>query len=386
MDNNKQVLVNENDVLLDKIVFTNVLIDDVKDIDDLIKKDVVQIHKGKEVKYLTKSGKTFDRLIIQNDKANININAGVSSQTKKAYCTMDVTIGDTETGNLCCKTVQEYKEHIEQIKKYLQEQYGVTICTECMYPKSIEINKTFKLAGDYDEYKRVFRTIMSHLPPKSYLNRFLDFKEKDKNGFITKTFYAKTSKNNKSKQYLEFKIYDKTESIMGLITLEDQYVRFEFKLVGRVKKKLKINTFDDLTDEVITSWFNARIEDYIVAPLKKMQKERQKDWLSIMEQERNKGGHWISNVLGIVVNQEVKQEHPVFLDVEEIVAVVRKMNLDAKKRGKIVASLRRQSKRIYTVLSNGDDKKLAEIIEKLTHHVTHHQDAKGLLGGMQKVA
>lgn len=384
MDNNKQIFVNESDVLLDKIVFTNVLVDDIKDIDKLIEKDVIQIHKGKEIKYLTKSGKTFDGLIIQDDK--VNINAGISTQNKKAYCTMDVTIGDTETGNLCCKTVQEYKEHIQQIKKYLQEQYGITICTDCMYPKSIEINKTFKLAGDYDEYQRVFKTIMYHLPPKSYLNRQIDFSMKDENGYKTKTFYAKSCRNNKSKQYLEFKIYDKTESIMGFITLADQYVRFEFKMVGRVKKKLKINTFNELTDEVITSWFNARIEDYIVAPLKKMQKERQKDWLSIMEQERNKGGHWISNILGLVVNQEVKQGYPIFLDVEELVAVVRKMKLDAKKRGKIVASLRRQSQRIYTVLSNHDDDKLAEIIEKLTHHVTHHEDAKGLLVGMQKVA
>lgn len=381
---NKQVLVNESDVLLDKIVFANVLIDDVKDIDKLIEKDVIQIHKGKEIKYLTKSGKTFDRLVIQDDK--VNINAGISSQNKKAYCTMDIAIGDTETGNLCCMNVKQYKEHIKQIKKHLQEQYGVLICTDCMYPKSIEINKTFRLAGDYDDYQRVFRTIMYHLPPKSYLNRQIDFKRKGEDGYKTKTFYAKSCRNNKSKQYLEFKIYDKTESVMGFITLADQYVRFEFKMVGKVRKKLKINTFDKLTDEVITSWFNERIEDYIVAPLKKMQKERQKEWLAIMEQERNKGGHWISNVLGMVVNQEVKQGYPVFLDVDELVAVVKKMKLDTKKRGKIVASLRRQSQRIYTVLSNGDDKKSDEIIEKLTHHVTHHEDAKRLLGGMQKVA
>lgn len=380
MDNNKQIFVNESDALLDKIVFANVLIDDVKDIDDLIEKDVVQIHKGKEIKYLTKSGKTFDRLIIQDSK--VNLNAGISSQNKKAYCTMDIAIGDTETGNLCCKTVQEYKRHIQQIKQHLQEQYGVVICTDCMYPKSIEINKTFKLTGDYDDYQRVFRRIMYHLPPKSYLNRQINFSRKDEDGYKTKTFYAKSCRNNKSKQYLEFKIYDKTESVMGFITLADQYVRFEFKMVGRVRKKLKINTFDELTDELINSWFNARIQDYIIAPLKKMQKEGQKEWLTVMEQERNKGGHWISNVLGMVVNQEIKQGYPVFLDIEELVAVVKKMNLDAKKRGKIVASIRRQSQRIYTVLSNGDDKKLAEIIQKLTHH----EDAKGSLVGMKKVA
>ena len=66
------------------------------------------------------------------------------------------------------------------------------------------------------------------------------------------------------------------------------------------------------------------------------------------------------------------------------------MHLDAKKRGKIVASLRRQAERTYTVLSKHDDEKLAEIIRKLTakptYHYTHQNGTEGYLRGMPEVA
>lgn len=382
MDNNKQIIVNETSALLDKLSFSNVLIDDVKDIENLIEKDILQIYEGKKIKYLTKSGKEFSRLTVQDDV--VRLSAGVSGQTKKAYCTMDISIADDEKGNLCCMTVAEYKTHIASIKRHLEEEYGIVICTDCMYPKTLEINKTFQIADKFDAYKRVFQVIMGNLAPKSYLKNHLDFKTKEKDGYVYGTFYAKSSQNKN--QYLEFKIYDKTASILGFVTLEENYVRFEFKIVGKVKRRLKIDTFDDVTDELINAWFDEKIEDYIIKPLKKMHKERQKEWLAIMDRERNKGGHWVGNVLGAVLNQEIIQGYPVFLSVEEIVQVVRLMHLDSKKRGKIVASLRRQAERTYTVLSNHDDEKLSEIIRKLTAKPTHQNGAEGYLRGMQEVA
>ena len=383
---NKQIIVNETSALLDKLSFSNVLIDDVKDIENLIEKDILQIYEGKKIKYLTKSGKEFSRLTVQDDV--VRLSAGVSGQTKRGYCTMDISIADDEKGNLCCLTVTEYKAHILRVKRHLEEEYGIIICTDCMYPKTLEINKTFQIAEDFELYKRVFQLIMGNLAPKSHLKGQSDFKTKEKNGYKYGTFYAKSSKNKQ--QYLEFKIYDKTASILGFVTLEENYVRFEFKIVGKVKRRLKIDTFDDMTDELINAWFDEKIEDYIVKPLKKMHKERQKEWLATMDRERNKGGHWVGNVLGAVLNQEIIQGYPVFLDVEEIVQVVKLMHLDSKKRGKIVASLRRQAEHTYTVLSKHDDEKLAEIIRKLTakptHHYTHQNGAEGYLRGMQEVA
>lgn len=380
--NENKIIVDETSALLDKLSFSNVLIDDVKDIENLIEKDILQIYEGKKIKYLTKSGKEFSRLTVQDDV--VRLSAGISGQTKKAYCTMDVSIADDEKGNLCCMTVAEYKTHIASIKRHLEEEYGIVICTDCMYPKTLEINKTFQIADKFDAYKRVFQVIMGNLAPKSYLKNHLDFKTKEKDGYVYGTFYAKSSQNKN--QYLEFKIYDKTASILGFVTLEEHYVRFEFKIVGKVKRRLKIDTFDDMTDELINAWFDEKIEDYIIKPLKKMHKERQKEWLATMDRERNKGGHWVGNVLGAVLNQEIIQGYPVFLDVEEIVQVVKLMHLDAKKRGKIVASLRRQSEHTYTVLSNHDDEKLSEIIRKLTAKPTHQNGAEGYLRGMQKVA
>lgn len=384
--NENKIIVDEKSALLDKLSFSNVLIDDVKDIENLIEKDILQIYEGKKIRYLTKSGKEFSRLTVQDDV--VRLSAGISGQTKKAYCTMDISISDDEKGNLCCLTVAEYKEHILRVKRHLEEEYGIIICTDCMYPKTLEVNKTFQIAEDFEAYKRVFQMIMGNLAPKSRLKGQQDYKTKEKNGYVYGTFYAKSSQNKQ--QYLEFKIYDKTASILGFVTLEENYVRFEFKIVGKIKRRLKIETFDELTDELINAWFHEKIEDYIVKPLKKMHKERQKKWLTIMEQERNKGGHWIGNVLGMVLNKEIEQGYPVFLDVEEIVQVVRLMHLDAKKRGKIVASLRRQAERTYTVLSKHDDEKMAEIIRKLTakptHHYTHQSGEEGHLRGMKDIA
>lgn len=386
MNENKEIIVNEKSTLLDKLSFSNVLIDDVKNLEELIERDICQIYEGKKIKYLTKSGKEFSRLTVQDDI--VRLSAGISGQTKKAYCTMDISISDDEKGNLCCLTVAEYKTHILRVKKHLEEKYGIVICTDCMYPKTLEINKTFQIAEDFEAYKRVFQIIMGNLAPKSHLKGQQSYKTKEKNGYKYGTFYAKSSQNKQ--QYLEFKIYDKTASILGFVTLEENYVRFEFKIVGKVKRRLKIETFNELTDELINEWFNQKIEDYIVKPLKKMHKERLKKWLTIMENQRNRGGHWVGNVLGMVLNEEIIQGYPVFLDIEEIVQVVRLMHLDSKKRGKVVASLRRQAERTYTVLSKHDDEKLSEIIRKLTakptHQTTHQSGEKGYLRGMQEIA
>lgn len=115
--NENKIIVDETSALLDKLSFSNVLIDDVKDIKELIEKDICQVYEGKKIKYLTKSGKEFSRLTVQDD--TVRLSAGISGQTKKAYCTMDVSIADDEKGNLCCMTVAEYKTHIASIKRHL---------------------------------------------------------------------------------------------------------------------------------------------------------------------------------------------------------------------------------------------------------------------------
>lgn len=381
--------VNECTALIDKVTFSHVMIKDIENIEKLIELDVVKRKEDEDSqnpkkRYVTYSGQKFDYLHIKNDEMINDLKVGINPKSKKAYGTMQLSVKNSSGNNLICNSVEDFRRQLEATKAHIKVKYGIEIDLSDLTLKKIEINKTFRLDGAFDDYKRVFKFIMGVLPPKSYLNTQGEFRKKNNNGYEYQTFYARTSRNNKQeyssdgqirkpKQYLELKIYNKTQQLMGLILLDDDYLRLEFSIVNsqKIKREFGTNRFDMITDEKINAWFDTKIDEWIVKPLQKFKAERDKKVLKLMKEQLKIEKHWVSNVIGILQNQEVEQDYPVLLDVEELIPLVDSLGID--RPGRVKNSFRRQATKIQTVLSNRDDLKLAEIIEKLTRKDTSNK-------------
>lgn len=388
--------IREKIALLDKIEFGGISILDFIDFDSLIKKDILELSSS-PVRYMTASGKAFNKLMIENDGLIDKMIAGAKVMGNKRvdYCNLSTTIKNDESGNLSCYTVYEYLEQLKKIQSHLKSDYGIIVDFSDITLKELEINRTFKLDGDFETYHRVLNLIMTNLP--SYMKNQMDYKKVTKGCSEYQTYYATSKMANKSKRYLLLKIYNKSKAIENIILITDSYMRVEFRLVGaeKIKRALGTNKFAELTDLIINDYFDAQIQKMLVQPFQKWKKGRDKYLLELMKEQRQKDiRHWQTNVLRILQNEEISKKRPILLDIEEIIPLVDKLDLKSNRRSDVKRNFRKQSQKYETVFCNGDDLKMVEILDKLTVKDIVKSAVKGSnntikvtdIGGMQKIA
>ena len=142
--------VQERTALLDKIVFGNIQILQFADMKDLIDREIVEVSTSK-VKYVTASGEEFSTLLIEQDGVIDKMKAGsmMSKGKKVDYCSLETTVGNEEFGNLYCYTFDDYIGKLMTIQDHLEAEYGIVADLSDMTVKAIEINRTFRLSGDF---------------------------------------------------------------------------------------------------------------------------------------------------------------------------------------------------------------------------------------------
>lgn len=384
--------VREKTALLDKMILGGIQILEFRDIKNLIAKDIVELTTSK-IRYITASGEEFNKLLIEHDGVIDKMLAGskLIGGKRVDYCSLEVTIRSTEAGNLNCYSVDDYIDRLREIQDHLETTYGIVADFTDITIKEVEINRTFRLEENFENYHRVLNLIMTNLP--SYLKNQMDYKKVVSGSSEYQTYYATSKTTNKSKRYLLFKIYNKTKAIEHIILLTDSYMRVEFRLVGaeKVKKALNTNKFFELTDELINSYFDEQVDKLIIKPFEKWQKDRNKYLVKLMKDERTRDiRHWQTNVLRILQNEEISQKRPVLLDIEELIPLVDQLGLSSKRKSEVRSNFRKQSKKFETVFCKSDHLKLNEILEKLTAKDTaktvKDTSKNPTIGGMKKIA
>ena len=290
---------------------------------------------------------------------------------------------NTGYGNLSCYTVQDYLERLQEIEKHLIDTYGIHVDLSDITVREIEVNRTFRLHDDFSAYHRCITLLMANLP--QYLKNQMDFKKSWQNNVEYQTYYATSKTTNKSKRYLLFKIYNKSKSVENIVLLTDSYMRVEFRLVGseKVKKALGTNKFVELTDQIINQYFDTQVQKLIIKPYERWRSERDKHITELMQEQREADiRHWQTNVLRIIMNEEVKQKHPLLLDISELLPLVNNLNISSKRRYEVKKNFSRQAQKFETVLCSEDHKKLQEILDKLTVNDTANTVNKAVYTAM----
>lgn len=365
-------VVREHTVLLDKAVFNKIRIKSIRNIEALQDREIVTIKQKSKANYITESGQEFSSLQIKGDGVIDKMVAGskILGNNRIDYCNLSVTIRREDGTNLNCYSVAEYKEHLETVRQHLMDEYGIEASFDNVSLKELEINKTFRLEHDFREYHRVLEVIMWNLP--SIFTQSAEFRQRLKTdeSFNTGTYYASTSKSKRSDHYLLFKVYDKTRSVEQVIMLTDSYMRVELKLVGadKIERDLGTKLFMELTDERVNDYFSEKMQKLIIQPYVVWKAQRDKFVLEVMKtQLRGNQHHWIVDTLRTLTDKSIKENCPVLLDVGELMPLIDQVITgDRKKRYKIKKAFRRQAEKYETVLCNGDDLKMDEIVRSVT--------------------
>ena len=160
--------INSTIALCDKVVLYNVAVCDVLDLENLETQGIATANRSSAAGVvLTSSGEAFSSLTL--DKCALfdafSVRAGKKSGYPYIYSRLELSIdrGDG-TFNLRCWTMDEIKERLKEIERYLSDEWGILIDTNCSKFKTIEVNRTLQLDEPYSSYVRPLRTMFQLLP------------------------------------------------------------------------------------------------------------------------------------------------------------------------------------------------------------------------------
>ena len=373
MISNSTLALQEGAALIDKVTYYNIRIVGFKDPDKLIKRDLLHGYfdeydpEQDHYVYRCESGQVFKRLKI-SDKV---IDQLIASNTNFGESgTLQVSVHDGSGTNVRCWTVSQHMDYLDRIQEHLLEEYGIITDFSGIKLKTIEINRTFTLQDSFEAYHRVFQLIMCKLAWP--MKHEMDWKYNgDK--IYPGSYISKSTGKPDEQRYIQFKIYDKTRAVQQVISIIDNICRMEITIAspGRIQKELGTNCISNLTDDKVNEFYDAWVNKYILKPLDKWRKERDKRILEIMKYERAADHRkWKVNTLRTITNQEINQKFPLILDVQDIFHVFPKLKVTPNTCKRYRSDFRKQARSHETVLSQRDDLRLQELIDKLTIHHT----------------
>ena len=356
--------VEEKKALLDKCMFSEIWLDsiDEQSIEKLIEQKIIKriIDENGEVYYS----------VVMNEQEYI-YHSGYNDVVK-GFGTLQTTVENTGYGNLNCYTMDEYKRRLEQIKGLIADK-GIHVDVSNPTVSKMEINRTFRIDGEMATYERVLDLLMALLPGNTRLSTTSEWANRDKGNIDKNTFYATSKKTAKSNCYLAIKWYNKTKELKShyRIILDENYIRIEFTLYGakKVKNELGTNKFNELSDDIINEWFDQKVKNWIKKPIENWKKEQHKKVLKIMKECQKADGYkWVNKCITRLLNEEIRTRtghKPLILDVEEVIPLVNELYPNGDKRKKTKTAFRKIAKEDASNITNRDDLKLQELLEKL---------------------
>lgn len=290
----------------------------------------------------------------------------ISANKYNPYCRMELSIQDSKWGNMQGYTVNEYKEKLRNVCKYLKEEMHIEIDASEAKIVQIEINKTIPLDGEFDAYSRPLK-VMYYNSPSQYQGK-ADYQTKDGKytGYKTATYKDKVSSS-----YEVLKVYDKKMELKKKhIYINDNLARVEFTLVGkrRIKKELCSNKFWELEQENVDSFFSKRVQE-IKDNCSKWKNKQFEILLADFEKCKADSHQWRKECLDYLLNKELKENLPQILHISDLYPVVKEINNQNNRKRQNLWDFKQKMNDYISgknhVFFIDDNEKLKEIFEKL---------------------
>lgn len=223
---------------------------------------------------------------------------------------------------------------LEETTKNIYEEYGLEVSFHKCKLKEVEVNTTFALEYDFNDYYRPLNVLFSKMP---YLKKKCEYSgtentEKklqscsDFNNQITVTAYNKSVEmavNLKSKEKIH--IFDSKGEIIESVLMR---VEFKLKRAEVCEKWFKnLNSMADFKGDMIDEVFDSLLKHYFFEPLSKWEEKNKLYLHRIIKKyvlNAKKGSKWKSKLLTELRNDELKTREVKVLDVKDLNIVISK--------------------------------------------------------------
>lgn len=356
---------------LDKITLTNFRIIGISDISKLVSLGLVTIAYGDHPYIHLPDGHFYSRLNIKDAALFDKLSQSISPEgSVSAY--LELSIDDGYYHNLVGYTLNQYKDRLDSIQKYLYKTYGITIDFSAACIKYLEVQRTLKLDMLCNEYSRPLYLIMDSLPKRLRLNGLKDFYSTDGNSDDDKK-YVHTLTRTSGKRGIEVTIYDKgaeldRKNYKTSNAESSDLLRMELKLNSAVtiKRQLGTNCIWELTDQNIVKYFNDFIINNLAKSYDKCAHKRKEELSKLAKKAQSQSYHWIKELLLEIANYEIDHKTPLMLDVKELLEALDNNGYsDAKQKYYIRKTVIETCKRHIPIFNQGDDQKCLDLITSL---------------------
>ena len=193
---------------------------------------------------------------------------------QRFYTTLDLTIATKKNGkdNSRPLSLEAYKKYLEDIKSYLEGEYGVYIDISEARFELVEINITSDMDYPFYEYSKIFEAVINKRNMKKYPLPSIHIGET-----VEKPIGYELSSKKKRKGVQDnrpinrLKIYDKSTQLLNCMRIykEDNQMRIEYVLRTKdlITKRLGTSKILDLTDQDIRDFLKNNIQEDIFKPV-----------------------------------------------------------------------------------------------------------------------
>lgn len=404
-------LINSRDALCDKVTLFGIRVCDFWSIEDLEKRGIVTVHRSNSAGVIfTDRGEAYSSLTLGKCALfdAFRVRCGRKDGYPYAYSRLELSIDRGDGAyNLNCWTIAEVKERLNEVERYLSDEYGILVDMDCTKLKTIEINKTIELDEEYPSYLRPLTTLQRLLPKSKQKNAKTIGKaietDQAQNNDPHKSFYGGNSGE-------KLKMYDKSDQIndrkkkkitsikreatkerqtstpnnwdeinerankeiMSIAFIDGNYLRVELTLSStKIKEVFGTNLVGKIDDESINDYFRDWIERNVRQKWELFQEKRQKKLKKVIKEEWKKDEYaFIENLLLRGFNNEDQTGLPLMMDVSEVQPLLKTViKNDRNKRYRIYKRLNQKCSQKYgEKFVKNDEKKTNEIVEKLSQN------------------
>lgn len=293
--------------------------------------------------YRQKEEVNISHINIINDKMFNRLTIGVSKGEvgNSIFCYLDISKVDKETGNLIPYTVEEFRSHVDECLKHIDEHYGVRLSANDYKGESMEMNVTITLESKFNEYSHLLSLIgeLSTGGRKRY--KYYMYKDTDREVAGIKLYSKSRSK----------KIYDKKRQLEKekeiTIKLDKEYMRIEDTLLHQdiIKNTFGTCFISNISDESVKEYMIKSIEEDIVKPLEKHIQEGYKILKKVAIEEMNRDiRKWKRMFLYRSATLKNKKGILVVVDIQQVLDIIKELSpknyaRDIKKLDKDIRNL-----------------------------------------------
>lgn len=272
--------------------------------------------------------RTFSSISILDDKVFNKLMLGAKkvgkdddNYTTKEYVILDVYVGDKNKNNLKPLTLEELEVKYKEILDYIENEYGIGLTMKEAKYTYLEINKTFEVNREIEEYQP-FLKLLPVLCPRRY-RQGPDTRHNPDDGLIRQVSF--------DSGVMRIKVYDKRKQLKmrKVADLNKLYLRFEVCLNtdDKIKSVFGTNNRNEITQEMLKEYFKKvlkedifdRYDEYIKISNKALEKEKKR-----LKKEAPKS--WTRDLFGRMSVEIKYEKKPVDMvyDIEQVKNSIKK--------------------------------------------------------------